>query len=66
MSGHTNKNEFIKPCPWCGPGDDMVFPIINASCDHVVTCSECLAEGPGCETEAEAIARWNTRHEDES
>lgn len=56
----------VKRCPFC-PGDARV--VQTAMSDdgklahrsaHVV-CRLCCAVGPVCESEADALARWNTR-----
>ena len=49
-------SEELKACPFCG----------GAGYQHkhfweVVTCQNCSADGPAGDTEAEAIAAWNTR-----
>lgn len=48
----------LKPCPFCG-GDKV--RVKSREDDHWAHCKPCFAEGPMCETEAEAIAAWNKR-----
>lgn len=45
----------LLPCPFCG-GEAVL-----AHNKKEVVCIECEAFGPYCDTEAEAIAVWNTR-----
>lgn len=52
----------FKPCPtpWCHNPQPILC--LSAEGAHYVWCgSICKAEGPRCETRAEAIAAWNTR-----
>lgn len=51
----SNEHEALKPCPFCG-GEAM----IGGGGDHNVMCLLCPASVVG-DTEAEAIAAWNTR-----
>jgi len=44
----------LKPCPFCGSDAGLMAA-------HRVSCSQCHAEGPGCNSDAEAIAAWNSR-----
>jgi hypothetical protein len=50
------------PCPYpdCGAAAkvDVVGPLYCK--DYFVTCTSCQAMGPSCDTEAEAIAAWNS------
>ena len=56
----SNEHEALKPCPFCGGEASPV--------QHfwwTVQCKTCGgAEGPGAESQAEAIAAWNTRTPD--
>ena len=60
----------LKPCPFCG--GDHVRQLVDGTRPqmpdrHVesfwVECSNCDTEGPVCDTEVEAVERWNERHE---
>lgn len=46
------------PCPWCG---DAKPGVLESCGDPFVMCpsTACNANGPECETRAEAIAAWN-------
>lgn len=48
----------LLPCPFCG-GEGIVTQ--GNICDSWIACQKCGSEGPWRNTEAEAIAAWNTR-----
>ena len=55
QEGLQNSGE-IKCCPFCGCTDCVI-----ESCggEWYVSCSECEADGPMCESIGEAVAMWN-------
>ena len=54
----------LKPCPFCR-GEIPPAPVTDRHIPgkHLVLCMGCSANGPYRDTEAEAIAAWNTRAE---
>lgn len=54
-------NSELKPCPFCG-GEAAVFTYNNEEYDVKCCNPYCLAKSSCWDTEAEAIAAWNTRH----
>jgi Lar family restriction alleviation protein len=50
-----------KPCPFCGGRPTNEEPIYDGR--YKMECSDCHAVGPRRQTEAEALAAWNTRKE---
>lgn len=51
----------LKPCPFCGGEAEPFNPFGNADGTWCVLCSECASATGFEQTEAEAIAAWNTR-----
>ena len=49
----------LKPCPFCG--HSSIVPKALEPRMHYCWCHECGAQGPFCETDAEAIEAWNRR-----
>lgn len=64
----------LKPCPnpWCDsvdfearPTEDSVHLLPDTSRPRfAVHCQYCPQQGPGADTEAEAVTAWNTRTPD--
>lgn len=58
-------SEELKPCPFCG--NKVVYKrqfsesLFGAIWNWNVKCFNCIAEGPICDTEQEAISAWNRR-----
>lgn len=50
-----------KPCPFCGSQELMCISDADDCGDFYCYCDDCLAEGPNCRTEEEAIEKWNNR-----
>jgi len=50
----------LKPCPFCG-GEARIFALQIGKGWRVVCSKPFCAQGPNGDTEAEAIAAWNTR-----
>ena len=57
-----NRTTELLPCPFCG-GEAETFNPFNADGTWCVLCSECAAATGFEQTEAEAIAAWNSRAE---
>ena len=53
----------LKPCPFCGGEAEPFNPFENTEGTWCVLCSDCAAATGFEQTEAEAIAAWNTRAE---
>lgn len=51
----------LLPCPFCGGEAEPFNPFDNADGTWCVLCSECASATGFEQTEAEAIAAWNTR-----
>lgn len=51
----------LLPCPLCGGEAETFNPFPNVEGTWCVLCSECAAATGFEQTEAEAIAAWNTR-----
>jgi Lar family restriction alleviation protein len=47
----------LLPCPFCGSDETR----LNETYSHWVSCDRCQSEGPGEDTQPEAIAAWNRR-----
>ena len=56
----------LRSCPFCG-GESELLQTGGIGCSketfYIVECVLCWAKTSFCETEAEAIEAWNTRHE---
>lgn len=65
MSMKMTMAEFVglEPCPFCGGEAETFNPFPNVEGTWCVLCSECAAATGFEQTEAEAIAAWNTRAE---
>ena len=54
--------EKLKPCPFCGNEYMLTVERIGwAEKLHEAGCGKCLAQGPICDSEEEAMAAWNNR-----
>lgn len=60
----------LKPCPFCRRGGIVIHPLppgakglhlLVSRAPYYAHCDGCGADGPPGDTEAEAIANWNTR-----
>lgn len=53
----------LKPCPFCGGEATLVKDIYNDQLYNYVICSndDCNANTGRCDTEDEAITKWNNR-----
>ena len=53
----------LKPCPFCGGEATLVEDIYNDQLYNYVICSndDCNANTGRCDTEDEAITKWNKR-----
>lgn len=70
LTNITRLKELL-PCPFCGDSEPVVQPFppepmgLHMLADRrpfYLHCENCGADGPGCDTEVEAIAAWNTRN----
>lgn len=63
MSMKMTMAEFVglEPCPFCGGEAEPFNPFGKVEGTWCVLCSECAAATGFEQTEAEAIAAWNTR-----
>jgi len=52
----------LLPCPFCG-GEARIFALQIGKGWRVVCSKPFCAQGPNGDTEAEATAAWNARHE---
>ncbi|KVN25593.1 hypothetical protein WJ63_15800 [Burkholderia pyrrocinia] len=50
----------LTACPFCG-FTDCTVSLRSINSWKFVYCPDCLAEGPACETEDEAVAAWTRR-----
>lgn len=58
-----NTNEQLKPCPFCGSGVHLEYPIVVGNDRYYrVVCDNCPATIGFYETEAEVIKVWNRRN----
>lgn len=57
----TNNELNLKPCPFCGKTDTMVFKVsaIKIVCSFMK--NGCGGSSGQADTKAEAILKWNTR-----
>lgn len=54
--------EKLKPCPFCKNEYMLTIERIGwAEKLHVAGCCKCLAQGPICDSEEDAIIAWNNR-----
>ena len=54
----------LKPCPFCGGEAEMLTAeSMNGGYLFCIMCNDCRSRGDVYDTEAEAIAAWNTRDE---
>ena len=54
----------LKPCPFCGGEAEMLTAeSMNGGYLFGIMCNDCRSRGDVYDTEAEAIAAWNTRAE---
>lgn len=56
----------LKPCPFCG-GEAEILTAESMRGGYLfgIMCNDCCSRGDVYETEAEAIAAWNTRYHSE-
>jgi Lar family restriction alleviation protein len=47
----------MKPCPFCGGIPDY----IQSGELHYVRCDDCLAQVDYCDSESDAVSKWNQR-----
>ena len=64
-----NKNEQLKPCPFCGGIAEYTITTIGRKCTvkltlYGVECRECSANVGMFETKKEAATEWNRRAND--
>lgn len=48
----------IKPCPFCGSHGVTLAENVGVKRKYYVQC-DCLAQGPHCHTENDAVKAWN-------
>lgn len=54
----------LKPCPFCGgEAEILTAESMNGGYLFGIMCNDCRSRGDVYDTEAEAIAAWNTRAE---
>ena len=54
----------LKPCPFCGGEAEMLTAeSMNGGYLFGIMCNDCCSRGDVYDTEAEAIAAWNSRAE---
>lgn len=54
----------LKPCPFCGGKAEMLTAeSMNGGYLFGIMCNDCRSRGDVYDTEAEAIAAWNSRAE---
>ena len=53
----------LKPCPFCGCTDIMVWRISHIG-PYAARCPNCITYGPQRYDEEEAVALWNRRVEE--
>ena len=54
-----NDQEAIKPCPFCGSVE--IYGTWISDSDALMLCEACLAQGPMCDNEEDALQAWNRR-----
>lgn len=64
LSQNNTKNGKLLPCPFCGgPAEILTAESMNGGYLFGIMCNDCRSRGDVYDTEAEAIAAWNTRAE---
>ena len=58
-----NRTTELLPCPFCGGEAEVFNPFDKTAGTWCVICRECACASGFEQTEAEAIAAWNTRAE---
>jgi Lar family restriction alleviation protein len=57
-----SEKEELLPCPFCGCEGQDLDATFGRGKGHVASgCYGCGCSGPDAPTEAEAVAKWNTR-----
>ena len=51
----------LKPCPFCGGKAELVEDVWSDNEYCYVTCVDCHAGTNACDTQDEAVAKWNSR-----
>lgn len=61
-----NKDQILKPCPFCGGKARVCYYVVRNEKyrRYYVQCSYCESSGEAHKEEKDAIAAWNTRHEE--
>lgn len=55
----------LKPCPFCGgEAETLTADSMNGGYLFGIMCNDCRSRGDVYDTEAEAVAAWNTRSDD--